>query len=289
MSVGGGRVADPHPADRHLQQLHEAVVGRPLDEDARPGAAVLPALSNTAIGAEAAARSRSASAKTMLALLPPSSRVRRFMGRTAGHDPLADLGRAGEDDLAHVGVVDQALAGDPPSPGTTWNTSSGNPASSEGGQAQGGQGREAGRLEHHRVAGRAGAKPPRRSAWGSSRGRSPRRRRWARGRSRRARPAPGSGGRRVAREPPRSSGGRRGRCRPPIGRCRSCAELATPARPGGRRRRPPPRRTGAAGAPDRRGPPPARPGMRPWHGRWPRRWRKPRCGGPPRPPLRWRG
>ncbi len=37
-----------------------------------------PALSKTAYGAVAAAAARSASAKTMLALLPPSSRVTRF-------------------------------------------------------------------------------------------------------------------------------------------------------------------------------------------------------------------
>ena len=37
-----------------------------------------PALSKTPYGAVAAAFSRSASAKTMLALLPPSSRVTRF-------------------------------------------------------------------------------------------------------------------------------------------------------------------------------------------------------------------
>jgi hypothetical protein len=37
-----------------------------------------PALSKTAMGASAAARSWSASAKTMFALLPPSSRVTRF-------------------------------------------------------------------------------------------------------------------------------------------------------------------------------------------------------------------
>ena len=70
-----------------------------------------PALSNTAYGAVAAARSRSASANTMLALLPPSSRVTRFTWRgAAGHDLPADLGGPGEDDLAHRRVVDQALA-----------------------------------------------------------------------------------------------------------------------------------------------------------------------------------
>ncbi len=60
-----------------------------------------PALSKTACGAVAAARSRSASANTMLALLPPSSSVTRFTCRAqpAMISP-ADLGRAGEHDLA---------------------------------------------------------------------------------------------------------------------------------------------------------------------------------------------
>ena len=40
-----------------------------------------PALSNTAYGAVAAARSRSASANTMFGLLPPSSSVTRFTCR----------------------------------------------------------------------------------------------------------------------------------------------------------------------------------------------------------------
>nr|BFE68543.1 hypothetical protein GCM10020092_018440 [Actinoplanes digitatis] len=71
-------------------------------------------MSKTLAGALAAARSRSASAKTMLALLPPSSRVTRFtLVGAARHDRLADRGRAGEADLAHQGVRDEALPDHP--------------------------------------------------------------------------------------------------------------------------------------------------------------------------------
>src|SRR4051794_5032211 len=92
-----------------------------------------PALANTAIGALAAARSRSASAKTMFADLPPSSSVtrlivaaadaaeddvRRFAAQLGGdaldrrrgrrRDRAPALGRAGERDLGDVGVLDEA-------------------------------------------------------------------------------------------------------------------------------------------------------------------------------------
>ena len=72
-----------------------------------------PALPKTAVGAAAAAASRSASAKTTLADLPPSSSVTRLIvcGGARG-DPAADLGRAGEGDLGDVGVLDQALPAD---------------------------------------------------------------------------------------------------------------------------------------------------------------------------------
>ena len=70
-----------------------------------------PALPNTASGAIAAACSRSASAKTTFALLPPSSRVTRLIVAAA---PAAierpTSVEPGEGDLGHVGVVDEALA-----------------------------------------------------------------------------------------------------------------------------------------------------------------------------------
>ena len=72
-----------------------------------------PALSNTAYGADAAAFSRSASAKITFADLPPSSSVTRLIvaGRAA-HHLLADLGRSGEADLRHVRMLDQPLPDD---------------------------------------------------------------------------------------------------------------------------------------------------------------------------------
>ena len=72
-----------------------------------------PALPKTASGAAAAAASRSASAKTTFADLPPSSSVTRLIvaGRARG-DPAPDLGRAGEGDLGDVGMLDQALPAD---------------------------------------------------------------------------------------------------------------------------------------------------------------------------------
>ena len=52
-----------------------------------------------------------ASSKTMLAALPPSSRVSALSDAGDGAaDLLADGGRAGEGDLVHVGVLDQREA-----------------------------------------------------------------------------------------------------------------------------------------------------------------------------------
>ena len=88
-----------------------------------------PALPNTAIGAAAAAASRSASANTMFGDLPPSSSVTRLIvcGR-AGRDRAADLGRAGERDLGDVGMLDEPLRRTTrPGPTTTLTTPSGDP------------------------------------------------------------------------------------------------------------------------------------------------------------------
>ena len=72
-----------------------------------------PALSNTDMGAVAAARSRSASSKTMLALLPPSSSVTRFTWSAAPRMiRCPTCGGAGEADLAHGRVGDEPLPHD---------------------------------------------------------------------------------------------------------------------------------------------------------------------------------
>ena len=70
-----GRVADLDPLRRLGEQLDDLLVDRALHQDPAPRAAILAALSKTAYGDSRANRSRSASAKTMFGLLPPSSRL----------------------------------------------------------------------------------------------------------------------------------------------------------------------------------------------------------------------
>jgi hypothetical protein len=69
-----------------------------------------------------------ASAKTMLAALPPSSRVASCRCRRWRGDELADLGAAGERDLVDAGVVDERRAGGA-RPVTMLTTPSGSSAS----------------------------------------------------------------------------------------------------------------------------------------------------------------
>ncbi len=90
-----------------------------------------PALSKTAPGALAAADSRSESAKTMLALLPPSSSV---IGLTcAAQAAISCLPTAVEPvktTLRTSGWVAKRAPTTGPWPGSTWNTPGGIPASS---------------------------------------------------------------------------------------------------------------------------------------------------------------
>ena len=104
-------VADAHAARRADEQLDEAVVGGALDEDARARAAVLAGVAEDGVGrARRPPRSRSASAKTTFADLPPSSSVTRLIVAAAPRmTARPDLGRAGEADLRHVGVLDEPL------------------------------------------------------------------------------------------------------------------------------------------------------------------------------------
>src|SRR5579872_2989063 len=89
-----------------------------------------PALSTTAYGAVAAARSRSQSAKMMLALLPPSSRVSRLIWREqpamidwpTSVDPVKTI-------LRTAGWSTSRCPTTLPLPGSTWKTPSGSPAS----------------------------------------------------------------------------------------------------------------------------------------------------------------
>ncbi len=89
-----------------------------------------PALSRNDAGAVAAARSRSASAKTMLGLLPPSSRVTRFTvaaqramtERPTAVEPVKTI-------LPTRGWSTSAVPVTGPAPGSVWNSPSGSPAS----------------------------------------------------------------------------------------------------------------------------------------------------------------
>ncbi len=89
-----------------------------------------PALSNTAYGAAAAAFATSASAKTMLALLPPSSRVTRF---TCWAQPAMICWPTSVEPVKQTlrtsGWVTKRCPTTEPLPGTTVNTPSGSPAS----------------------------------------------------------------------------------------------------------------------------------------------------------------
>ncbi len=87
-------------------------------------------MSKTDAGAEAAAFSRSASAKTMLALLPPSSRVTRFTW--SAQPTMIDLPTSVEpvkQTLRTAGWATNRCPTTEPLPGTIWKTSSGRPAS----------------------------------------------------------------------------------------------------------------------------------------------------------------
>ena len=90
-----------------------------------------PALPNTALGAAAAARSRSASANTMLADLPPSSSVTRLIVSAA----LAAIRRPTSVEpvkaiFATSGCSTRRWPHTEPGPATTLTTPSGTPASS---------------------------------------------------------------------------------------------------------------------------------------------------------------
>ena len=116
-----------------------------------------PALSKTAYGALAAARlATSASAKTTLALLPPSSSVTRF---TWSAQPamicLPTSVEPVKQTLRTSGWVTNRWPTTEPWPGSTVNTPSGSPASSaSSAMPDRRQRRDLGGLEHHGVAGR---------------------------------------------------------------------------------------------------------------------------------------
>ena len=222
-----------------------------------------PALSKTAYGAVAAAFSRSASANTMLALLPPSSSVSRLICLAqpvmicwpTSVEPVNTI-------LRTAGWSTSRWPTTEPLPGSTWNTPSGSPASSASSPiAHRGQRASSRRAWRPRRCRRPARVPcPRTgSASGSSTARSGRRRRAARRTSRSARRPPGSACRSAVPALPRSTAARRGADQPPSARRRRDGRSSRPraGRVPRRARRPLPR-TPAAGAPGHQERPPAR-------------------------------
>ena len=121
-----------------------------------------PALSKTAYGAVAAACSRSASAKTMFALLPPSSRVTRITWSAAPRmmcwptavEPVKQT-------LRTAGWVTNRSPTIEPLPGITVKTPGGSPASRPSSPSRiAVSGRQLGRLQDDRVAGGQGRREP---------------------------------------------------------------------------------------------------------------------------------
>ena len=185
-----------------------------------------PALSKTPYGAVAAAFSRSASAKTMLALLPPSSRVTRF---TWSAQPamicLPTSVEPVKHDLAHERVGDEPLADDRALAGDHREHALGQPGlERQLAEPDRGQRGELGRLEHDRVAG--GER--RREAPAGDRHREVPRHDDADDAERLVEgDVDAAGDRDLPAEQPLGRRrvvvrARRGRCRPPSARCRSC-------------------------------------------------------------------
>ena len=223
-----------------------------------------PALSNTAYGAVAAARSRSASANTMFADLPPSSRVTRLTWSAAPRmircptavEPVKQI-------LRTNGCVTNRSPTTEPWPGSTVSTCSGRPASSASSPSRMAVSgvSSAGLRTTALPAASAGAKPQPAIGIGKFHGTMT--------------PTTPSGSLKVtssavghrdlaAEQPLRrrrcSRPARPGRCPPPSARCPGCGRRRAPrAAPAPRRGRPPPRRTGAAAGRGRPGPGAPRP------------------------------
>src|SRR5207249_7596097 len=101
-----------------LQQLEKTVDGGALDEDPRPGATVLARIPEDGDGrcsrGPHEVRVREDDVRRLAAQLERDA-LDGLRGELA--DPAADGRRARERDLRHVGVLDQALADDPPGAG----------------------------------------------------------------------------------------------------------------------------------------------------------------------------
>ena len=143
---------------------------------------------------------------------------------------LPTRGRAGEDDLGHVRVVDKRRPATGPSPGSTWKTSSGSPASSASSASRSAVSgvSSAGLRTTALPAASAGANPQ--AAMGIGKFQGAMTPTTPSGSWKVTSMPPGTGiCRPLSRSapPPRSRAGH-GRCRPPSGRCRRCARPRAP-------------------------------------------------------------
>ena len=147
--------SDLHAGDRRLEQAEELVVRRPLDEDPRAGAAVLAGVVEDGVRRAGGRGGQVGVGEDDVGALAAEleGHPLHLVG-AAGHDLLADLGGAGEADLADQRVGDEPLADHRALARDDREHALGQPGL-EGQLAEPdrGQRRDLGRLEHHRVAG----------------------------------------------------------------------------------------------------------------------------------------
>ena len=227
--LGGrpARVLDPHAPDRGLEQLQEPVVAR----RAAPGSATARSSPGRRCRTRRTApwpppRSRSASANTMFALLPPSSSVTRLTW--SAQPAMIRLPTAVDPvkhDLAHRRVGDEPLADDRALAGDHREDALGQAGlEAELAEPDRGQRGELGGLEHDRVAGRQRRREP---PAGDRHREVPRHDHADDAERLLERDVDAAGHRDLPAEQPlrarpSSSPARRGRCPPPSARCRSC-------------------------------------------------------------------
>ena len=148
------RVADRNRLHRRLEQLHEPVVAGALHEEAGAGAAVLAGVVEHRRGGRARGPLEIAVGEDHVGRLASELEGHPFhlLGATR-HDLAADLGRAGEADLADGGVLDEAATDLGARAGDDLQDPLGDPRlHGELGQAEDRERRELGGLHDDRVA-----------------------------------------------------------------------------------------------------------------------------------------
>ncbi len=152
MSSASG-ITDHHARGRCHQQREEPVEGRPLHQDPAAGTAVLSRVVEDGIR-----RRRCRGLQVGIGEHDVGALAAELQGHplhvlgAAGHDPLPDRGGAGEADLADIGVLHQPPAGvRPGAHHHVENTLGQTGLEGQLPEAERGQGRQLGRLEHHRV------------------------------------------------------------------------------------------------------------------------------------------